>query len=62
MNYNVIYCLYTIQYTYLNIVFFRFAYFVMKQPGKVDYSDEGGPTPSCGPSMADGRGPKRYQN
>jgi hypothetical protein len=34
----------------------------MKQPGKVDYSDEGGPTPSCGPSMADGRGPKRYQN
>ena len=32
----------------------------MKQPGKVDYSDEGGPTVNCGPSMANGRGPKRY--
>ena len=32
----------------------------MQQSGKVDYSDEGGPTVNCGPSMANGRGPKRY--
>ena len=37
----------------------RFAYLVMKQPNKIDYSDEGGPTVSCGPNMVEGRGPKR---
>ncbi len=42
-----------------NFLIFRFGYFVLKQPGKVDYSDEGGPTVNCGPSMANGRGPKR---
>ena len=38
----------------------RFGYFVLKQPGRVDYSAEGGPTDSCSPNMSKGRGPKRY--
>jgi len=37
----------------------RFGYFVLKQPGRVDYSAEGGPTDSCSPNMSKGRGPKR---
>jgi len=37
----------------------RFGYFVMKQPRRIDYSAEGGPTDSCSPNMSKGRGPKR---
>ena len=37
----------------------RFGYFVLKQPGRIDYSAEGGPTDSCSPNMSKGRGPKR---
>ncbi len=32
----------------------------MKQPGRLDFSKEGGPTVSCGESMSKGRGPYRY--
>ena len=38
---------------------FRFGYFVMKQPRRLDYSAEGGPTDSCSPLMSAGRGPFR---
>ncbi len=41
------------------LFFVRFGYFVMKQPGRLDYSAEGGPTDSCSPVMSNGRGPYR---
>ena len=31
----------------------------MKQPRRLDYSAEGGPTDSCSPNMSAGRGPRR---
>ena len=37
----------------------RFGYFVMKQPRRLDYASEGGPTDSCSPNMSKGRGPRR---
>jgi len=37
----------------------RYGYFVMKQPGLMDYSDEGGPSDNCSPTMSVGRGPYR---
>ncbi len=37
----------------------RFGYFVMKQPGRMDYSAEGGPADACSPNMNRGRGPFR---
>lgn len=37
----------------------RFGYFVLKQPRRLDYSSEGGPTDSCSPNMSKGRGPRR---
>ncbi len=37
----------------------RFGYFVLRQPGRVDFSREGGPTPSCAVDMSAGRGPYR---
>ncbi|XP_059079269.1 uncharacterized protein LOC131877581 [Tigriopus californicus] len=37
----------------------RFGYFVFKQPGKLDFSNEGGPTDNCSPTMSAGRGPLR---
>ncbi len=40
--------------------FSRYGYFVLKQPGRLDFSEEGGPTPSCSPEMSKGRGPFRY--
>ena len=40
----------------------RFGYFVLKQPRRLDYADEGGPTDNCSPEMSQGRGPYRYQN
>ena len=38
-------------------IFFRFGYFVFKQPQRLDYADEGGPTDACSPNMSNGRGP-----
>ena len=38
----------------------RFGYFVMKQPRRLDYASEGGPTDSCSPNMSRGRGPRRW--
>ena len=35
----------------------RFGYFVFKQPQRLDYADEGGPTDACSPNMSNGRGP-----
>ena len=37
----------------------RFGYFVLKQPRRLDYSSEGGPTDACSPNMSKGRGPRR---
>ena len=37
----------------------RFGYFVLKQPRRLDYSGEGGPTDSCSANMSKGRGPRR---
>ena len=37
----------------------RYGYFVMKQPGLMDYSAEGGPSDNCSPTMSVGRGPYR---
>merc|ERR1712242_202639 len=37
----------------------RYGYFVMKQPGPMDYSEEGGPSDNCSPTMSVGRGPYR---
>lgn len=39
----------------------RFGYFVLKQPGRIDYSEEGGPTDNCSPEMSEGRGPYRFE-
>ena len=39
----------------------RYGYFVMKQPGLMDYSEEGGPSDNCSPTMSVGRGPYRYK-
>ena len=38
-------------------LWFRFGYFVFKQPQRLDYADEGGPTDACSPNMSNGRGP-----
>ena len=38
---------------------FRFGYFVFKQPRRLSYADEGGPTDSCSSNMSNGRGPFR---
>ena len=38
-------------------ILFRFGYFVFKQPQRLDYADEGGPTDACSPNMSNGRGP-----
>jgi hypothetical protein len=35
----------------------RYGYFVFEQPSQLDYTEEGGPTDSCSPSMSNGRGP-----
>ena len=40
---------------------FRFAFYVFKQPQKLDFSSEGGPTDSCSPEMSQGRGPYRFE-
>ena len=40
----------------------RFGYFVMKQPRRLDYASEGGPTDSCSPNMSKGRGPRRWNS
>ena len=37
----------------------RYGYFVLKQPRRLDYSSEGGPTDACSPNMSKGRGPRR---
>ena len=37
----------------------RYGYFVLKQPRRLDYSSEGGPTDACSPNMSRGRGPRR---
>ena len=39
------------------LLLFRFGYFVFKQPSRLDYADEGGPTDACSPNMSNGRGP-----
>ena len=40
----------------------RFGYYVLKQPRKLDFSDEGGPTDSCSPTMSVARGPYRLNS
>ncbi len=37
----------------------RFGYFVFRQPDRLDYAEEGGPTDSCSADMSNGRGPFR---
>ena len=39
--------------------FFRFGFFVLKQPSFLTYDGEGGPTDNCSPLMSAGRGPYR---
>uniref|UniRef100_A0A0K2U802 Uncharacterized protein n=1 Tax=Lepeophtheirus salmonis TaxID=72036 RepID=A0A0K2U802_LEPSM len=35
----------------------RFGFFIFKQPGRMDYSSEGGKADNCSPTMSNGRGP-----
>ena len=45
------------QYNFTIVLTYRFGYFVFKQPQRLDYADEGGPTDACSPNMSNGRGP-----